>query len=105
MKMYTTRLYIGLSDSVTKRQKISTPQARYVILDILRDFNIRESTMYLATGTWEYEDGDVCEESTWIVEVWHTTPLDFTPITRSIKDALNQESVGVSTAECNIEFM
>lgn len=103
--MYQTRLYIGLNDAVTKTQLVPTIRARYMIIDSLTSYGIRGATIYPATGIWQYEDGSVSEENTWIVEVMLEEVFDFTPIIRDLKDALNQESIGIYTTEVPVEFV
>lgn len=103
--MYQTRLYIGLNDADTKTQLITTPRARYMIIDSLTSYGIRGATIYPASGIWQYEDGSLSEENTWIVEIMLDHKFDFTPIIRDLKDALNQESIGIYTVEVPVEFV
>lgn len=102
--MLKLTLYIGLNDRITKRQEISTPAARDIVFNTLFDYGIRGFTFHTARGVWQYDDMSVSEESTFIVEIMQENPLPVGLIT-TLKDALNQESIGVSTERIEVEFL
>ena len=104
MKMYRTRLYIGLNDRDTKRQEITTDRARVLVLDTLIDHGIRGCTILPARGVWQYEDDTITDENTFVVEIMLEIDRDFETIVCALKRALNQESIGVSRAVVDIEW-
>ena len=104
MKMYMTRLYIGLNDRYTKRQEIPTERARMIVLDTLIDHGIRGCTILPARGVWQYEDDTLTDENTFVVEIMLEIECDFMLITDALKRELNQESIGVSRAVVDIEW-
>ena len=101
MKKFT--LYIGLNDRVTKRQEIPLSKARDIIYDTLFDYGVKGFTVYHARGVWQYEDESVSEENTFIVEILGTVLPD--GIIPSLKDLLNQESIGLSEEWIEVKFL
>lgn len=101
--MKKTTLYVGLNDRFTKTQMIPTMKARDYIVTALTENGVQGMTLYTATGMWKYEDGTLSTENTIIVEVMGfdvpATAID------EIKAALNQESVGISIQEIEVNFV
>lgn len=81
-------LYVGLNDKDTKTQLVNTLQAKESIADICGNCTISE-----VYGAYVHDDGTKVKETTLKVELLFISYSTAVEYAKSIKQALNQESI------------
>ena len=87
------KLYIGLKDKDTKKQKIPTFLAARQIEKTVCDY-IGGATIYRARGCYKHENGQVVRENTVIVETSCDNEQVVLECVKTLKIRFNQESIG-----------
>ena len=87
------KLYIGLKDKDTKKQKMPTFLAAREIEKIVCD-HIGGATIYKARGCYRHENGQVVRENTVIVETTCDNEKTVMDCVLTLKTRFNQESIG-----------
>lgn len=87
------KLYIGLKDKDTKKQKIPTFLAARQIEKTVCDY-IGGATIYRARGCYKHENGQVVRENTVIVETSCDNEQVVLECVKTLKVKFNQESIG-----------
>lgn len=98
-------LYIGLNDKDTKTQIVKTTYAQKDVINILTSHGIVGMTMQYATGLWVYEDRTIASETTLHIELMG---VELPPVMAAIEDIkvkLNQESIGLTVEDINVQFV
>lgn len=87
------KLYIGLKDKDTKKQRIPTFLAARQIEKTVCDY-IGGATIYRARGCYKHENGQVVRENTVIVETSCDNEQVVLECVKTLKVKFNQESIG-----------
>jgi len=87
------KMYIGLKDKDTKKQKIPTFLAARQIEKTVCDY-IGGATIYRARGCYKHENGQVVRENTVIVETSCDNEQVVLECVKTLKVKFNQESIG-----------
>lgn len=96
MKKFT--LYIGLNDKDTKKQEITTKNARQLINYILLNF-VDGATITQSEGIYKHTDNETVIENTFKIELLFVEEKTVKKIVEMLKEALNQESIAVQIEE------
>lgn len=97
-------LYVGLNDKDSKTQKITTVQA-FKMLSNLCLMYTEGATIYDARGIYKHNDGTTIAENTLRIEIFDPVENNIMPLIKTIKKALNQESIGIETTETITNFI
>lgn len=87
------KMYIGLKDKDTKKQKIPTFLAARQIEKTVCNY-IGGATIYRARGCYKHENGQVVRENTVIVETSCDNEQVVLECVKTLKVKFNQESIG-----------
>lgn len=87
------KMYIGLKDKDTKKQRIPTFLAARQIEKTVCDY-IGGATIYRARGCYKHENGQVVRENTVIVETSCDNEQIVLECVKTLKVKFNQESIG-----------
>lgn len=98
---------IGLFDKDTETQKISSPEAKNIIANILlNQFNIFAFTMFECSGVYKMEStGHIVFENSIRVEIAADAEIPAAEICKELKTVLNQESIMMEQETKNIYFI
>ena len=102
MTKYT--LYIGLNDKETKCQQLDNLEASKIIQNILTEIT-GGGTIYNATGVYKHDDGTIIIENTLRVEIMAAALDAVKEAIKTIKMALNQESIILQTERVESVFV
>ena len=89
-------LYVGLKDKDTKKQEVTKAQARNIIINVCGDCTLSDSL-----GAYTHEDGTTVKEKTIRVELLFRTSKEVKRMAQSIKEKLNQETIGYEVVNTN----
>ena len=81
-------LYVGLNDKDTKKQEVTTEQAKSIITSVIGD-----NTMQEVTGHYTHEDGTPVDETTLKVEIFRDSADRLKADCEDLKRLLNQETI------------
>lgn len=98
------KLYIGLKDKDTKRQKMPTFLAARQIEKIVCDY-IGGATIYRARGCYRHENGQVVRENTIIVETTCDSEETVMDCVMTLKTRFNQESIGFMNTATDTDIL
>ena len=101
MKKFT--LFVGLNDKDTKKQEVSTEEARNIVNFILLN-HADGATITESKGIYKHVNGAVVIENTFKIELLFIEATTVRMIVDMLKDALNQESVAVQVEEITSEL-
>lgn len=87
-KLLRHTLLIGLNDKDTKKQVITNPMAKQIIMGICGDCTISD-----AEGRYTHEDGTEVTEKSIRVELLFKADNQVVSYARKLKEKLNQESI------------
>ena len=97
-------LYVGLNDKDTKQQKITTLDAFKMLSNLCLVYT-EGATIYDARGIYKHDDGTIIAENTLRIEIFDPIEQNIMPLIKTIKKALNQESIGIETTETISDFV
>lgn len=103
--MLVTKLYIGLCDKDTKKQRFSDYVMNRKIRTIVCDHGIDSFTMQHATGVYAHNDGATVLENTRIVTIIGISEFKLIKLVDDLKVKLNQECIMVERYECDVRFI
>lgn len=89
-------LYVGLKDKNTKKQEVTTSKAKNIIINVCGDCTLSDSI-----GAYTHEDGTTIKEKTIRVELLFKTSKEVKRMAQSIKEKLNQETIGYEVVNTN----
>lgn len=89
-------LYVGLKDKNTKKQEVTTSKAKNIIINVCGDCTLSDSI-----GAYTHEDGTTIKEKTIRVELLFKTSKEVKRMAESIKQKLNQETIGYEVVNTN----
>lgn len=89
-------LYVGLKDKETKKQEVTTSKAKNIIINVCGDCTLSDSI-----GAYTHEDGTTIKEKTIRVELLFKTSKEVKRMAQSIKQKLNQETIGYEVVNTN----
>ena len=89
-------LYVGLNDKDTKKQEISTKQAKDYLFNLIGDCTISD-----ATGHYTHDNGMAVLEKSLRIEMLFKKNDEVMRYAQAIKSKLNQESVALEVQEVN----
>lgn len=89
-------LYVGLKDKETKKQEVTTSKAKNIIINVCGDCTLSDSI-----GAYTHEDGTTVKEKTIRVELLFRTSKEVKRMAQSIKEKLNQETIGYEVVNTN----
>lgn len=105
MMLLEHAITVGLHDRETKTQKISTDAARLVIENLIVDANMCATIFTQGVyGIYKHDDGSIVREPSIRIEIAGESKEDIEPIIRSIKKALNQETIMWKCEEVHVAF-
>lgn len=99
-----TRLFVGCNDKDTKKQEKSYAEIEELIHDILTLNGFVAYTLQSASGVFTHEDGQVVNESTYIITLVNTSN-EVTSVVENFKLALNQECIMVEQYQSRVVFI
>lgn len=97
-------LFLGLFDKDSKAQEISTLNAFKITSNLVTDI-VGYGTITEAVGIYTHDDGTIVNEPTLRIEI---TGVELEKIKRlaiALKQAFNQESVGLEKVESDFNFV
>lgn len=94
----------GLFDKDTKKQKISTQNAKNIIAKLILQ-HATGGTLTECQGLFTHSDGTIVFEPSIKIEVAHLKLQEATSLAGKIKVAINQESVYFDYTECTVKFI
>ena len=97
-------LYVGLNDKDTKKQLITTNNAKKIIQHELFKNGIQGYTIYKGDGLYKHESGAITIEKTFIIELIYIDDKIVNQVIEQLKKVLNQESILKQTQNINISF-
>ena len=97
-------LFIGLNDKDTKRQEITTGEARAILADRIAQ-KIGFGTVSLASGVYTHDNGETDIENTLRCEFYTENPAPVMDFARWAKARLNQESIAVEVSAPAVQFI
>lgn len=97
-------LYLGLNDKNTKKQEISTADARKIVSEYCAKV-LGFATISEASGVYTHENGDVVEETTLQVKVSGVNEEEIRTAANWLKARFNQESIGLLTIPFEIDLI
>lgn len=105
--MYKYQLTIGLNDQNTKKQIISTAEAKDKIIDILiNKYEIFGFTMFDSVGVYKMNDGVIVRENSIKIDMVTDTPEGrINDIIHTLAVELNQESIMIETSTADVDFL
>lgn len=89
-KLLRHTLIVGLNDKDTKKQVISNPIAKRIIMETCGDCTLTEST-----GHYTHEDGTTTSEKSIKVELLFKADNQVIEYAKRLKKELNQESIAL----------
>lgn len=93
--MIETKIYVGLNDSRTQKQKYRTSSYREVLKDVCRKYHVPFS-LSVNEGGYYYEDGTYTEETSLILSLIDAEQEVIEKIARDLCVFFNQESVMIT---------
>ena len=87
-KLLRHTLFVGLNDKDTKKQVVSNPIAKRIIMDICGDCTLTD-----AQGHYSHEDGSTVTEQSIKVELLFKADNEVYAYAQRIKKELNQEAI------------
>ena len=90
IKTYT--LIVGLNDKDSRRQEVSTSDAKRILADIVLRYS-DGATFTTCEGVYRHADGGVVFETSIKIEVFGITPDEALEICATVRETLNQECV------------
>ena len=92
MKKFT--LYLGLNDSQTKKQVIPNEDAVNIVTALLvHEYSLDGATLQLATGIYQYEDGEIVKENTILITLFDVQDEVISDIIDDLKVIFNQQCI------------
>ena len=102
MKNYC--LIVGLNDKDTKRQEITTDEARALLAGIVLDYS-DGATFTECAGIYKHADGSIVIEKSIKIEIAGITKENALHIAERAKIALNQEAIYFSEYRARVRFI
>ena len=102
MKEY--RIYVGLLDPVTRKQKFETDRYKSLLRNICRSYGTAFSVQVIEGGYF-YEDGTYAEEQTLVITLIDVPEETVREIAKDVCAFFGQESVLVTGAEAQVFFV
>lgn len=97
-------LFIGLNDKDSKRQEITTSEARAILADRIAQ-EIGFGTVSLASGVYTHDNGATVIENTLRCEFYTEDSTPVMEFARWAKARLNQESIAVEVSAPAVQFI
>lgn len=97
-------LFIGLNDKDSKRQEITTGEARAILADRIAK-KIGFGTVSLASGVYTHDNGATVIENTLRCEFYTENDAPVMEFAKWAKARLNQESIAVEVSEPAVQFI
>ena len=95
VSMTETRIYVGLNDSETRKQKFETKKYIDILKDVCRHYKVAFS-MNVEEGGYFHEDGEYTEEVSLVLAMIDADPDGVKEIARDLCTFFHQESVLVT---------
>ena len=105
--MTTIKLYIGLNDKDTHKQRHSNIIFKDIIYECLFDYDYNAFSCQLIDGVYRHTDGTVVSENTFVITLCDNV-IDYYKLQNlinTLKNELNQECIMVEQYYSNISFM
>lgn len=104
LNIINATIICGLFDKDTKKQEISTQNAKQIIAKLILQY-AQGGTLTECQGLFTHSDGTIVFEPSIKIEVAMLTLQNATSIASKIKTAINQESVYFDYTECTVKFI
>lgn len=102
--LINTTIICGLLDKDTKKQEISTQNAKLIIARLILQY-AEGGTLSDCQGLFTHADGTVIFEPSIKIEVANLTLQNATSLANKIKDAINQECVYFDYTKSTVQFI
>lgn len=102
--LINTTIICGLFDKDTKKQEISTSNAKIIISNLILKYAVG-ATLTDCNGIFKHSDGVVVFEPSIKIEVAMLTLETALLLANEIKIAINQESVYFDYTKCTVKFI
>ena len=102
--MKETRIYIGLNDSVTKRQEHDTGLYVSILKDVCRSYHVSFS-FSVAQGGYIHESGEYTQETSLVLSLIDTDSKTVSEIAKDLCVFFHQESVLITENEIKAYYI
>ena len=102
--MISTKIYVGLNDSVTKTQLFETEMYTKILKDVCRSYRTPFSVTR-TQGGYFHEDGRYVEEETLVLMMVDVPQETIEEIAKDLCVFFNQESIMITEGTCRIRFL
>ena len=102
--MTETKIYVGLNDSVTMKQKLDTDRYINILKDVCRGYGVAFS-FSLQEGGYFHENGDYTQENSLVITLIDGDSVLIEEIAKDLCAFFHQESVLVTETEINARYI
>ena len=102
--MIETKIYVGLNDSVTKKQEHDTKTFVDILKEVCKHYQVA-FTFSLSRGGYIHEDGEYTEETTLVISLIDTEPEIVNEIAKDLCVFFHQESVLITEDRVRAYFV
>lgn len=104
LQITETKIYIGLNDAQTKKQKYSTEKYMSVLKNVCRNYHVAFSVS-IENGGYFHDDGEYTEETSFVLVLINAQKEVINEIAKDLCDFFHQESVLVTENHINGYFI
>lgn len=98
------RIYVGLNDSETKKQRFETDRYKGIMKDVCRSYHVAFS-VGISEGGYYHDDGEYTEETSLVLALIDADPAVVREIAKDLCAFFHQESVLVTQTRIDGEFV
>ena len=103
-EMADTRIYVGLNDSETRKQKFDTGKYLDLLKKVCKNYHVAFS-VHVEEGGYFHDDGEYTEECSLVLELIDTDRAIIEEIPMDLCTFFHQESVLVTTSRIQAEYI
>ena len=104
LQMTEYRIYVGLNDSETKKQKYETDRYKGILKDVCRSYHVAFS-VGIEEGGYYHDDGEYTEETSLVLALIDADPAVVKEIAKDLCVFFHQESVLVTQTRIDGQFI
>ena len=104
LQMTEYRIYVGLNDSETKKQKFETDRYKGIMKDVCRSYHVAFS-VGIEEGGYYHDDGEYTEETSLVLALIDADPVIVKEIAKDLCAFFHQESVLVTQTRIDGQFI
>ena len=102
--MIETKIYVGLNDRETKKQKFDTEKYVSLLKSVCQSYHVAFSTNTI-TGGYFHDDGTYVEENTLVLMMLDVPDETVQEIAKDLCTFFHQESVMVTYSDAQVHFV